>query len=96
MEYNRLVEAIAVEKWRAVSDKLVDIILTSKNDEKMPSQLANTILSHWQRDVLSTQAGLTALLEAAVVLEPEKTVTALNELQLTSIAEQIKGALVQV
>jgi len=96
MEYDKLVEAIAVEKRRMVSDRLVDIILTSKNDEKMPSQLANAILSHWQKDILSTQDGLTALLEAAVILEPEKTVTALTELQLTGIAEQVKGALVKV
>ena len=96
MEYDKLVEAIAVEKRRMVSDRLVDIILTSKNDEKMPSQLANTILSHWQRDIITTQAGLTALLEAAVTLEPEKTVTALTELQLTGVAEQIKVALVKV
>jgi len=95
MNYSELVEAIAIEKRGALSDRLVDLVLSSKNDDKMPSQLANTILSHWQKGALSTQPGLTALLEAAVALEPEKTVAALTELQLTNIAEQLKEASVK-
>ena len=92
MEYDKLVEAISTEKRAVLADKLVDLILTSKNDEKMPSRLANTILSHWQRGLLSTQPGLTPLLEAAVTLEPEKTIAALTELQLANIAELLKKA----
>jgi len=94
MDYSKLVETIATEKWTVLSNKLVDLILASKNDDKMPSQLANNILNQWQKGVLSTQHGLTALLEAAVILEPEKTVAALTELQLTNVVEQIKGAIV--
>lgn len=93
MEYNKLIETVASEKWAVLSDKLVDLILASKNYDKMPGQLANSILSYWQRDVLSTRPGLAAVLEAAVVLEPEKTIAALNELQLTDVAEQLKRRL---
>jgi len=93
MDYAKLIEAVAVEKWGTLSAKLVDLILTSKNDERMPSQLASTILNHWQKGVLTTQAGLTALLEAAVLLEPEKTLAALTELQLSNIVEQLKALL---
>ena len=95
MEYSKLAEAIATEKREMLSDKLVDLILAAKNEDKMPSQLANTILNQWQRNILSTQLGLTALLEAAVMLEPEKTIVILTELQLTNVAEQLKGALVK-
>jgi len=95
MDYGKLVEAVAIQKRSVLSDKLVDLILASKNDDKMPSQLANTMLNHWQKDVLNTQTGLTVLLEAAVLLEPEKTLAALTELQLTNIAEQLKEALVK-
>jgi len=95
MDYGKLVESVAIQKWSVLFDKLIDLILTSKNDDKMPSQLANTLLSHWQKDVLNTQTGLTVLLEAAVLLEPEKTVAALTELQLTNVAEQLKEALVK-
>lgn len=83
---------ISAEKWKPLSDKLIDFILTSKNDEKMPNQLANTILYHWQHDALKTEYGLAALLEAAVTLESEKTINVFIELQMTGVAEQIKGA----
>jgi len=93
MDYRKLVELIPVAKWEALSDKLVDFILTSKNDEKMPSPLANTILHYWQQDILKRESGLAVLLEAALLLEPDKTVNAFTELQMANIAEQIKEAL---
>jgi len=93
MDYHRLVGLISPSKYEELSDKLVDFLLTSKNDEKMPSQLANSILHFWQQDVLESESGLTALLEAAVLLEPEKTINALNELQMANVAEEIKAAL---
>jgi len=93
MDYRKLVELIPIANREMLSNKLVDFILTSKNDEKMPSQLANTILHYWQQDVLKSESGLTALLEAALLLEPDKTVSAFGELQMTNIAEQIKAAL---
>jgi len=92
VDYRKLVEFIPVAKREMLSDKLVDFILTSKNDEKMPSQLANTILHHWQQDVLESESGLTALLEAALLLEPEKTLGAFTELEMAHIAEQIKAS----
>ena len=93
MDYRKLVELIPPAKWEPLSDKLVDFVLTTKNDEKMPSRLANTLLHHWQQDVLENEPGLTALLEAALLLEPEKTITAFTELQMTNITDQIKEAL---
>jgi len=90
VDYRKLVELIPVGQRDTVSDKLVDFILTSKNDEKMPNQLANTILHHWQHGALKSESGLTALLEAAVLLEPEKTINVFGELQMANVAEQIK------
>jgi len=92
MEYAKIIGLIPIEKREMLSDKLVDFILTSKNDEKMPSQLANILLHFWQQNLLKTENGLSVLLEAALLLEPEKTVNVFNELQMTKIAEQIKGA----
>jgi len=93
MDYRKFVEMIPVGKWEVFSDKLVDFILTSKNDEKMPSQLANTILHHWQHGVLKSESGLVALLQAALLLEPDKTINAFSELQMANIAEQIRESL---
>lgn len=93
MDYHKLIESVPVANREPLSDKLVDFILTSKNDEKMPSQLANAILHYWQQDVLESESGLTALLEAALLLEPEKAINAFNDLQMANVAEQIKAAL---
>ena len=82
MDYHKLVESIPVEKRKTTADKLVGIILSSKNDNKMPSNLANTILHQWQQNLLTSKLGLSALLKAAVLLEEEKTLTFLRELQL--------------
>lgn len=95
MDYRKLVEAIPVAKREPLSNKLMDLILSSKNDEKMPSQLANTILLHWQNDILISESGLTALLQASVLLEPDKTIEVFNQLELADFAEQIKEATVK-
>jgi len=92
MDYRKLVEAIPVAKWELLSNKLIDLILSSKNDEKMPSRLANALLRHWQNDVLISESGLTALLEAAILLEPDKTIEVFAQLELAGFAGQIKEA----
>jgi hypothetical protein len=92
MDYRKMVEMISVTKREILSNKLVDVILLSKNDDKMTSQLANTILYHWQLATLMSETGLTALLEAAILLEPDKTAEALIALELTDLATQVKEA----
>lgn len=93
MDYRKLVATIPIANWETLTNKLIDFILTSKSDEKMPSQLANNILHHWQNDILKTESGLTALIEAAVLLELDKTANAFIELQMANIAEQIREAM---
>jgi hypothetical protein len=93
MNYAKLAQLIPVEKQRTTADKLIDVILRSKNDDKMPSELAKKILYQWQQDLLVSQPGLSALLEAATLLEQEKTLKVLTELQLGEIANKIKGGI---
>jgi hypothetical protein len=90
VDYHNLVGTIPVAKRESLLNKLVDLILASKNDEKMPNQLANTILHHWQSDILISESGLAALLEAAILLEREKTVEAFTSLELTDFAALLK------
>ena len=91
MAYQKIVKMIPVKKRETLSDKLVDFLLKSKKEDKMPSELANTILSQWQQGSLTTEASLAALLEAAVLLEYEKTMELLEqELQLLDIAKAVK------
>jgi hypothetical protein len=60
-------------------DRLTDIVLSSKRAEELPSSLARIILYYWQRDLLATDTGLEKLLEAAILLEPEKTYRLMEE-----------------
>ena len=85
-----MIETVPSDKRGLLSEKLADVIFSTKNDDKMPTELANTILYYWQRNLLLVEQGLTALLEASAMLEPEKTTTILTELNLTEIAERVK------
>lgn len=91
MNYPKLAQSIPVGKRKNATDKLVDILLSSKNEDKMPSDLANAMLSQWQQDQLVTELGLSTLLKASILLEQEKSLTALEELQLSEIADKLKG-----
>ena len=93
MIYQKIVKTIPVEKREKLSDKLLNFILKSKKESKMPSDLAYTILNLWQLGPLTTEVGLAALLEAAVLLESEKTMEFLEqELQLVDVVKAIKEA----
>ena len=93
MAYQKIVKTISVEKREKLSDKLLNFVLKSKKEDKMSSDLANTILNQWQLGPLTTEAGLAALLEAAVLLESEKTMEFLEqELQLVDVAKAIREA----
>lgn len=90
MDYSSLVDLVDESRWKSLSDKLVDLILTTKNDEKMPSALARRFLHLWQQDHLVSEVGLAVLLEASVRLEPEKVLSTLSELSLGIPESKIK------
>lgn len=91
MAYRKIVGTIPIEKRGKLSTKLIDLILKSKNNDKMPSGLAKNILHHWRQAPLLSEEGLVALLEAAVLLESEKTIDFLEqELKLVDLAKAVK------
>jgi len=92
MDYGRIVEMVPTGKREKLSIKLMDLILKSKSAGKMPSSLARTLLHQWQQGPLTNEIGLTTLLEAAVILESEKTMDFLEEkLQLPDVAKAIRA-----
>ena len=90
MDYPKLVELVPDEKLGPLSDQLLNFILTTKNDGKMPTKLANAMLGKMQHGAIKSKTGVAVLLEAAILLEPEKTMTALGEMQMSTLAEEIK------
>jgi hypothetical protein len=93
MDYPKLVESVPAEKLGPLSDQLLNFILTTKNEGKMPTTLANSMLSKMQQGKIKTAMGVAVLLEAAVALEPEKTMAALGEMQLAQLANALKGGM---
>jgi len=92
MDYHRIVEMVPMEKRESLSTKLIDFLLRSKNADKMPSSLAKTILRLWQQGPLTKETCLAALLEAAVILERDKTLNFLKEeLHLSDVVKTIRA-----
>jgi hypothetical protein len=91
VSYKKIVKMIPVEKREELSDKLLNYLLKSKKEKNMPSSLAKCFLSQWQTGSFDDETGLTVLLEATVLLEPEKTTEFLEqELQLAEVATALK------
>ena len=90
MAVEKIARKVPASLWNVASEKLVDIALNSPNASKMPSDLAKTILYYWQRDQLATEVGLQRLLEASMILEPNKTISLMEELGLSEIVVMLK------
>jgi hypothetical protein len=88
MDYPKIVEMIPAEKWAPLSDQLIGVIMNSKND-KLPNPLALCFLEVLKQGKTGTKDGVSVLLETAVKLDAEKTVTALGDLQMLKIAELV-------
>ena len=91
--YKKIVQMIPVEKRGTLSDKLLNYLLKTKNEAKMPGSMANCFLSQWRSGTFDDEVGLAVLLETTVLVEPEKTMKFLEqELQLTNVAKAVKQA----
>jgi len=91
VSYKKIVKMIPVEKREELSDKLLNYLLKSKKEKKMPSSLAYCFLSQWQTGSFDDEVGLAVLLEATALLELEKTNEFLEqELQLAEVAKALK------
>lgn len=91
MKLEEIVRKVPSTSWDVTSEKLIDIVLNSPNSDKMPSGLAKTILYYWQRDQLATEIGLQRLLEASMIIDPEKTTGVLTELGFQEIVAVLKN-----
>jgi hypothetical protein len=79
--------SVPADLQEKTADTLIDLILNSQNASKLSSNLARSILSHWQSDQLATEMGLSVLLEASFEIEPQKTLQTCTEFGLSKVAE---------
>jgi hypothetical protein len=93
VSYKKIVEMIPVEKREKLSDKLLNYLLKTKKEKKMPSSLAKCFLNQWQKGGFDDAVGLAVLLEATVTVEPEKTIEFVEtEMQVAEVAKALKEA----
>ena len=75
----------------ALSEKLIDTLLSSKKSSAIPPSLIKAILTATRDGVLRTKSGARFLLEASILAEKEKTPTILTELGLEEVGQMAKG-----
>jgi hypothetical protein len=93
VSYKKIVKMIPVEKRGTLSDKLLNYLLKTKKEAKMPSSMANCFLSQWRTGTFDDEVGLAVLLEATATVELEKTATFLEQdLQLAEVAKAVREA----
>lgn len=93
MSYQKIVNMIPVEKRGVISEKLLDFVLKSKKEKKLPSSMAKCFLSQWQTSSFDDEIGLGVLFETAAILELEKTAEFLKqECQLAEVVRALKEA----
>ena len=93
MSFKKIVEMIPVEKRGTLSDKLLNYLLKTKKEAKLPSGVAICFLEYCQTGEFKDEKGLALLLGATAMVELEKTAKFLEEdLQLADVAKAVKEA----
>lgn len=86
-----LVEGIPKSLHHDLSKKLVAIVLGARDKDAVTTELAKKIIYLWRQDQLATKTGITALLEAALMVDAEATYLLLDELGLQELTVALRG-----
>ena len=73
-----------------LSNKLIDIVLGSEDKSAVPTDLAKRVIYLWRQDQLASSAGIATLLDAACLVDIDKTCYTLDELGLQKVSVAIK------
>ena len=85
MEYREMVKSIPATLRGVLAEKLIDVMLEAKDGSRVPSSLAKTILFYWQRDQLSSEAGLINLLQAVAYADPARAASVIDDFGLKDL-----------
>ncbi len=87
----KVVEGIPTSLTGDLSNKLVNIILGTKDKSAVPADLAKKVIYLWRQDQLASPTGVMTLLEAAVIADSLMTYTTLDELGLQDVSVTLKN-----
>ncbi|MFB0543908.1 MAG: hypothetical protein ACETVR_03915 [Candidatus Bathyarchaeia archaeon] len=89
VDLTEIIGKIPSELRSDLSIGLMDLLLVSKEGEKVPSPLIKELLNLWRKDELSTVQGLKLLLEAVLSVDPEKAGELFASKGLTELAKDL-------
>lgn len=85
------VESIPTSLYRALSEKLVSVILGSENIDAIPISTTKKIIYLWRIDLLASKEGIEALLKAGSIVDYLETMSILNELGLKNLKGYVRS-----
>ena len=91
MNLESVVERIPNSLHGDLSNKLVDIVLGSRDKDAVPTELAKRIIYLWRQDQLASPLGIVSLLDAAVMVDSNATYSTLEQLGLQEITAAVKN-----
>ncbi|KON31559.1 hypothetical protein AC482_00415 [miscellaneous Crenarchaeota group-15 archaeon DG-45] len=86
-----IVEGIPKSLFGDLSKRLVEIVLGAEEKDAVPTELAKKIIYIWRQDQLASKIGIEALLEAAVIVNPEATSEVLDEMGLHEVTVALRN-----
>ena len=84
-------EGIPKSLFGDLSKRLVEIVLGAEEKDAVPTELAKKIIYIWRQDQLASKIGIEALLEAAVIVNPEATSEVLDEMGLHEVTVALRN-----
>ena len=87
MEFRKLAKIIPEPIREQFAEQLLDILLSTEK-KAIPPRISKSILHYMQREQLHIQPGLTLLIEAVAITEPEKLALALDEFKLYNLTRE--------
>lgn len=79
MNFLELIKQISTERYKNLSNRLLDALLETKSGDKISSSLSRDILYMSMREELLKEKGLVILFEALSAAEPQRAVEILEE-----------------
>jgi hypothetical protein len=86
-----IVERVPNSLHGDLSNKLVDVVLGTKEKNVIPTEMAKKIIYLWRQDQLASPTGVEALLEAAVMVDVEATHSILDQLGLQEVTVALRN-----
>jgi len=86
----KIVQGIPASLHGDLSKKLVAIVLGATDKDAVPTELAKKIIYLWRQDQLASSTGIRTILEAAVMVDVDKTHRILDELGLQQQSDALQ------